>query len=331
MKFILLIIGCCLSCIVVCAQDTITPIPFSLAANEQAFQVGKGKTLVYKKQKPFSFITNIPRDFASIAKASVQRNAIKPWIFVAASSAALIAIDQALLDGVVRFSDKVGLERKESYNNVLSIGSADLIKLPRNLNTGIYQLGQGFPSLLISGGLFLHGKIKNDYRSLSTANQLAETFVLMGVYTQIIKRTTGRETPDVATQSGGKWRPFPSFGNYQSNTPFYDAFPSGHMATMISTITILNLNYPEMRWIKPVGYSIAGLVGFAMMNNKVHWAGDYPMAFALGYLCAKQVVKRHQRIIEKGVTAAKKSKAVVNYGLENSYTGQLMPKITVTF
>ena len=51
--------------------------------------------------------------------------------------------------------------------------------------------------------------------------------------------------------------------------------------------------YPEKKWIKPVGYSLIGLTGFAMMNNKVHWAGDYPLAIALGYVAGCITVNRH--------------------------------------
>jgi hypothetical protein len=38
------------------------------------------------------------------------------------------------------------------------------------------------------------------------------------------------------------------------------------------------------------------LSGFAMMNTDVHWAGDYPLAPALGYISAKITTARHQKI-----------------------------------
>ena len=127
---------------------------------------------------------------------------------------------------------------------------------------------------------------------------MAETFILMGVGTQVLKRISGRQSPSAATDAGGDWHFFPSFKNYQSNTPNYDAFPSGHIATLMSTVTILAQNYPEKRYIKPVGYSLIGLVGLSMINNNVHWVSDYPLAIALGYLCARQVVKRSRKIID---------------------------------
>ena len=96
----------------------------------------------------------------------------------------------------------------------------------------------------------------------------------------------------------------------------------------MSTVTILALNYPEKRYIKPVGYSLIGLVGLEMINNNVHWASDYPMAIALGYLCAKQVVKRSRKIINS--TSSQKEKATLSYTFH--YTnGRLMPGVIYKF
>ena len=96
----------------------------------------------------------------------------------------------------------------------------------------------------------------------------------------------------------------------------------------MSTVTILALNYPEKRYIKPVGYSLIGLVGLAMINNNVHWASDYPMAIALGYLCAKQVVKRNRKIVSS--TSLQKDKATLSYTF-NYTNGRLMPGVIYKF
>jgi hypothetical protein len=63
---------------------------------------------------------------------------------------------------------------------------------------------------------------------------------------------------------------------------------------MIATVSVLSMNYPEKKWIKPVGYAVAALSSFAMMNTEVHWAGDYPLAIAIGYITAKIAVDRHK-------------------------------------
>jgi membrane-associated phospholipid phosphatase len=123
----------------------------------------------------------------------------------------------------------------------------------------------------------------------------------MGVTTQILKRFTGRESPSAATTINGVWRPSPSFKSYQNNTSAFDAFPSGHLATMMATVTVLAQNYPEKKWIKPVGYSVMGLTAWAMVNAKVHWISDYPLAIAIGYLAGKVTTMRHKVRVKKTV------------------------------
>jgi membrane-associated phospholipid phosphatase len=306
---------------------------YTILSNEKRYDVGNGKIFVYTKPKPFSFLTNLPKDFAGIGKAPFKKNAVKPVLLVAASTAILILADQSITDGVEKFSSNIHLSAEENYKDVLTVkaGKTDisLFKAPQNFNTMLYQLGQGFPSLLIGAGLFTYGKIHKDYRALSTANQLAESFILMGVGTQFLKRISGRQTPLASTKSGGAWHFLPPFKSYQTNTPYYDAFPSGHLATLMSTVTVLTENYPEKKWIKPVGYSITGLVGFAMINNKVHWAGDYPLAIALGYLCAKQVVKHNRKIIDNK-TSVTKQKGTLSYSFDYA-NGRIIPTVIYKF
>jgi hypothetical protein len=81
--------------------------------------------------------------------------------------------------------------------------------------------------------------------------------------------------------------------------PQYDAFPSGHLAIGMTTVTIIALNYPEKKYIKPVGYALLGLCGFQMINNGVHWAGDYPLAILMGYGFGKLIVNRDLMVLRK--------------------------------
>lgn len=231
-----------------------------LTVKEKEYNVGDGKVFIYRKPKAFGFLTNLPKDAAGIASVTFQKKSVKPLLWVAGSTVILLFADQSITNGVQRFSRNIDLHPEEDYKDVLDMPfskkGASLLKAPQNLNTALYQVGQGFPGLIIGAGLFVYGKIHKDYRAISTANQLAESFILMGISTQLLKRITGRQSPSEATSSGGTWHFFPSFKQFQNHTPNYDAFPSGHIATLMSTITILSENYPEKKWIKPIGYSI---------------------------------------------------------------------------
>jgi hypothetical protein len=279
------------SSVSVCAQtDT------STAKINQWATPNKPMVVTYNKPVKWAFIKNIPSDLGQIAKAPTQRKNLINLGLIAASTGLLVWQDQNLLDGAMRLGSDLGLNPETRYAVLLHAGDTKVIKFPKNVNTAFYQLGEGGTTMLIAGGLFIYGKIHHDYRSLQTASDLTETFISMGLATQLLKRSFGRQSPFVATRPGGKWTPLPAFSSYQKNTPNYDAFPSGHLATMMATVTVLSLNYPEKRWIKPVGYSLMGLTAFAMMNTEVHWAGDYPLALALGYISGKITVGRHKKL-----------------------------------
>jgi membrane-associated phospholipid phosphatase len=250
---------------------------------------------------------------------------------VIGSTALLLMADEEITKNVRSFSDRIHMQPQETYKDLLKIKlgttNVSLLKAPQNVNTGLYQIGQGFPSLLIGAGLFTYGKIHNDNRALSTANQLAESFILMGFYTQLLKRISGRQSPSEAPQLEGRWHLLPLFKDFQHHTPNYDAFPSGHLATLMSSVTVLAENYPDSRWIKPLGYSITGLVGYSMINNEVHWASDYPLALALGYLCARQVVKHNRKEAgHEGRISIDHATFTVNY-----LNGVLLPGLRYTF
>ncbi|MCW3093919.1 MAG: phosphoesterase PA-phosphatase related protein [Ferruginibacter sp.] len=277
---------------IVSAQDTI------LTRNTTTLW---DKSFIYQKdtfsfQKPALLrnISFVPADIWQITKSPLQK---RNWIglgVVTVSSIALIAKDDEIIKWVRKTSDKIGLHPDTRFHIAWKAGDTKILKIPQNLNTILYQLGEGGTSMILAGGLWIYGKLDKDSRSVNTANDLAETFLAMGITTQILKRITGRESPFLATKVGGSWRPFPSFGEFQRNTSAYDAFPSGHLATLMATVTVLCDNYPEKKWIRPVGYTLMCLSSWAMMNTEVHWAGDYPLAIAIGYLSGKITTRRHR-------------------------------------
>lgn len=269
-----------------------------------AYPQRDGTLLLYRKPKPFSFITKLPRTFGDIAKESFTKKSLKTWGIITGSTLLLVAFDQNISDGVQQFSQDIHVSSDTPYKTLIGfkLGSKEVpvYQLPQNLNTAFYSVGEGFTSIAISGGFFVYGKIKRDYRALQTASQILQVQLAVGLLTQAIKRMTGRESPFVATASGGVWKPFPGFSEYTKNTPHYDAFPSGHMATMMATVTVLADNYPSKKWIRPFGYSLMGLVGLAMINNGVHWASDYPLALGIGYVTGKVAVKMNRIVMYDG-------------------------------
>lgn len=255
-----------------------------------------------EKPRPFAFVTNTPSTLWSLAKSPFKKEAIWPVASVVASTALFIHYDQDITNSVKRFSIRNNIDTNTSYKILIQAGGTKILKAPRNLTSALYMMGEGWVGLAIGGGMWISGKVNGDNRAKQTASDLFEGFLASAVSTQLIKRTTGRESPFAATRPGGRWQPFPAFKDYQTNTPTYDAFPSGHLTTMMTYTTILADNYPEKKWIRPLGYVLTGLTSWAMINTEVHWAGDYPLAIAIGYVQGKVITSRHFKKKKKALT-----------------------------
>ncbi|MWW26026.1 phosphatase PAP2 family protein [Algibacter lectus] len=267
----------------------------------QTFEMKNGTSYTYTEPKFFDMFRHVPKDIYEFGKYTVQKENLLWTSMAVGGTLALLPFDQKLLDNVQELGEPLGLAEDVSYTRLLGIEV-----LPKDINGTIYYIGNGLTPILLSGGFYIAGKINNDYRALNTSSELMEVLISSGVSTQIIKRITGRQSPSAAIESGnpgGHWTPFPSFKAYQTNTPNYDAMPSGHMTTYIATLTVIATNYPDVKWLKPVGYSVAGIMAFQMMSTRVHWASDYPFAILMGYVIGKNAANRRiKKEIKRDVT-----------------------------
>ena len=273
----------------------------------QIFETG-GDQWAFTRPKPFQFIKYIPSDIYQMGKTAFSKKGLPKLGLILAGSGLLMIVDQPVTDASQQFGRYIHLdgERKSKTVVQFNIGGfhVNALELPENLNSTFYYIGEGWGSILVASGLYSYGLAAGDYRALQTTSQIAESIFALGVTTQFLKRITGRQSPFRAMEMenpvpGGDWHPFPNPGKYQKKVSNYDAFPSGHMATAMATLTVLASNYPDNKYIKPVGYSLLGVLGFAMLNNGVHWISDYPLGLAIGYTCGKIVSARGHQIIPK--------------------------------
>lgn len=267
-------------------KDTITK-PTIENLTYQQFKINDNLTYQYSKPKFFDFIAKVPHDFGLMGNMLLQKNNLIWFGTSVGTTAILLPIDQQIINGSRDFAQQIGLQENHTYSGPLKM-------FPKNINSGIYRVGNGFTALLVGGGLLVYGLSNDDYRAIHTSSELMEGLIASGLLVQPIKRITGRESPFIAEQNGNKggdWNFFPSFTAYQKNTPYYDAMPSGHITTLMTTVIILSENYEEVKWIKPVGFGLMGLMGFEMLQSKVHWVSDYPIAIFMGYIIGKSIVK----------------------------------------
>jgi membrane-associated phospholipid phosphatase len=160
----------------------------------------------------------------------------------------------------------------------------------RNLSDSFVMMGDGAPHLGLAGAFAVFGLATSDRRALRTGSSMVRAILGTGLIVQTLKRIAGRQRPSHATHPRGSWRPFPDQRQYHKNIPAFDAFPSGHIATTTTTLTVLMESYPEATWLRPVSYAIIGAVGFGLANAGMHWYSDFPLGIVLGHLIGKLAV-----------------------------------------
>ena len=285
------------------------------------YKIDNNSFAYYEKPSAFGFLVNTPLNIVDWLKDSFRKENALTIAGITVMTAGLLAIDQEIYEMSRNIGHSLKITDDDRMGGRIPLTSQAALKYPDNLGSMLYYLGDGMIPIAITAGLFGYGYVTSDVRSLQTASQMAEGLLSVALVVQILKRSTGHEVPRLATEPGGKWRPFPGFNDYNKHTPKYDAFPSGHLATSMMTVTVLSENYPEYTFIKPLGYTVMTVLGFQMINNGVHWASDYPLAIAIGYGLGKVAVSKGRKVVTAGDVPAK----AVKLGLFTDMTVLPMP------
>ena len=240
--------------------------------------------------KWYSMITNLPQDMVSFYSEDITVKKIPLYLGIAALTAGLIATDNQTW----KASDK--FYHKSNFNKTAS----DIFE----------YVGDGRSQLGLAAAFALYGFAFKDDRAIRTASEVVEAVLASGAVVQVLKHITGRESPFVSTKPGGAWRFFPNQIDYHKHVPAYDAYPSGHLTTSLAAFIVIAENYPELKWIKPVSYTVETLLAISMVNTGIHWYSDYPLAVFFGYEFGEIIA--HRGNIEKDQNnSSKKTKIVV--------------------
>jgi membrane-associated phospholipid phosphatase len=184
------------------------------------------------------------------------------------------------------------------------------------------DLGNEKYHFIVVGIFGAWGLINHDSKSLKTASNLVEAIIASGISVQLLKRVFGRESPIAATEAAGEWTFFPNLKDYQKHQPKYYAYPSGHITTLTTVVTVLANNYPEAKWIKPVGYSLIAICGVGLVSRGMHWYSDLPAGFFLGYTFGN-IISPVQEITQEQDSVTKLHLSPLlglnNFGLQLSY------------
>ncbi len=228
---------------------------------------------IYHLNKWYKVITNVPLDFYDFGDEIINKNSIEPVLFLSAITAGLV------------FTDQPNWEKSKTIFKK----NPSLIKLSEftvNFGEAKWQLG-------LSGAAIIYGYLANDDKALKLSFECIETIISSGLFDQVLKRISGRQSPAVSTKPGGQWDIFPDLGEYQHFQPNYYSYPSGHITSLTAFLTVINENYPNVKWLKPVSYFLIGALGISLVQNDMHWYSDLPLGIAIGYCFGKIVSRRN--------------------------------------
>jgi membrane-associated phospholipid phosphatase len=156
------------------------------------------------------------------------------------------------------------------------------------------HFGDGKYLLAGLGGLFLYGENFDNYQATRTALLGLESFVISGLFTQVVKFTFHRHRP----KSGD---PYDTWDG-PSTSSNHLSFSSGHSAVAWSVATVVATEYKDTPYVTPISYTIAALASLSRVHDDKHWASDVFIGAALGYFTSKAVISYHQNDSLKNVS-----------------------------
>jgi len=211
----------------------------------------------------YTMFANLPRDWGRWYDISFRKERLNEWLIIGGLTVATVLTDDITYTPSARFYHSSSQSKKWS----------DFCA----------NIGDGTTQFALAGSLGAYGLIFKDQKALRTGSQIVQAVLASGAVIQVLKHVTGRESPFVRTTSTGVWKIFPNQIDYHRSVPNFDAYPSGHICTSLATVIVVAENYPDVKWIRPVGYAFTTLVGLGMLSNGIHWVSDYPLGLFIGY------------------------------------------------
>ncbi len=250
--------------------------------------------------------SEIPSSANFAFNKSFSHVALPTWGLIFASSGILYHYDEEIYSDLQKRGRDWGIGNEDNTKSAISAGGQELLRLPSDTGSFLYFLGDGWMHAGIGGTFLGVGHLKEDNHAFNTGIMIWHGMVVSTIFNQTLKRSFGRESPEVSTHKRGNWKPFPGFTEYNTKTASYDAMPSGHVMTATLLFTILSERYPDYNnYIYPIGGLWVSALMFQMVNNGVHWASDYPLGIAMGYVFGKavtQIGKNEEKNKEKETT-----------------------------
>jgi membrane-associated phospholipid phosphatase len=130
-----------------------------------------------------------------------------------------------------------------------------------------------------AAALLILGHSSSDPRFRGVSYDMAQAFVVNGLYTTVLKAAVGRERPDGSNNL---------------------SFPSGHASNAFAWATVANHHYGAKVGIP--AYALAGLIGVSRLESNAHHLSDVVAGAALGVIVGRSVVRQDGETLRRKAT-----------------------------
>lgn len=156
----------------------------------------------------------------------------------------------------------------------------------------VTNFGDGRYSIGLFGSWLSYGLLFNQPDAAQFGKIGLESFAATGVTVQMMKLLFGREQPNMATAPRGAWHgPFSYFRRRPlTGMGSYDAFPSGHTATVFAAATVI-ADWYHSPWVSYTSYSVATAVAVSRVMERMHWVSDCFVGGIIGVVGTRFVEK----------------------------------------
>ncbi len=147
----------------------------------------------------------------------------------------------------------------------------------------VSRIGAPWTDLGTAGAIYAIGRFRHKQHAQTTGLLGLEAVGNSIVMVEILKYATQRPRP---TFSGGSVRDHNADGEFFAGGT---SFPSGHAAAVFALAAVLSERNSDKRWVTPLAYGCATLVGVSRISMRMHFPSDVFVGATLGYMIGRHV------------------------------------------
>lgn len=154
----------------------------------------------------------------------------------------------------------------------------------------VSPLGESRTAWMALGATTGLAYLTRNSRLQHTAMVWAGSLLVNGVVTDQLKGSFQRYRPNAGVLTGSG-----------EGSGLNRSFPSAHTSNAFTTATVFATLYKDKKWVPPLAYGLAAMVGASRVYNNAHWASDVMAGAAVGFLSARAMIATDKWLSRKGI------------------------------